>query len=70
MYGGVTNFISFLKPESGGCTNLAKLCVSGKNKKERKKRSFERGPGLGALLWVSLRKRLYALIDSSIDQSA
>lgn len=41
MYGGVTNFISFLKPESGGCTNLAKLCVSGKNKKERKEASKE-----------------------------
>lgn len=37
MYGGVTNFISFLKPESGGCTNLAKLCVSEKKKKKEKK---------------------------------
>lgn len=42
MYGGVTNFISFLKPESEGCTNLAKLCVSEKKKRKKEKKLQKR----------------------------
>lgn len=50
MYGGVTNFISFLKPESEGCTNLAKLCVSEKKKelKEASKRTWTGGTVVGS----------------------
>ena len=39
-------------------------------KKERTKRSFEEDLDWGDCCGVSLRKHLYALIDSSIDQSA
>lgn len=49
MY-GVTNFISFLKPESEGCTNLAKLCVSEKKRKKEKlqKRTWAGGTVVGS----------------------
>lgn len=55
MYGGVTNFISFLKPESEGCTNLAKLCVSEKKKelKEASKRTWTGGTVVGSP-WESI----------------
>lgn len=55
MYGSVTNFISFLKPESEGCTNFGKLCFLKKSSK-----LFKRS-------WESI---LYALIELlDIDQS-